>query len=89
MPTSHPLQSEHPDHNVPPRFHDAYYHGVNDPYHSSLPAPTFYPFYPPHPPLARAGPIPHPEGNANPSPGTQRPQIDSGSDRDMHVKDAT
>jgi len=49
--TSHP-QSEHADHNAWPRFPDPYYHGMisgNDPYHPSLPAPTFYLFYPPTP----------------------------------------
>ena len=89
--TSH-LQSEHADHNALPHFHDAYYHGMiggNDLYHSSLPAPALYPFYPPHPTLAHAGCISCPEGNENSLPATQRPQNDSRGNKEVHVKDAT
>ena len=54
-----------------------------------LPPPLFYPFYPPHPPLACAGPISHLEGNNNPSPGTQHRQKDYRGDKEVHTKDAT
>jgi len=88
--TSH-LQSEHADHNALPQFHDTYYNGVrsgNDPYHSSISTPTFYPFYPPHPPLTHAGPNPHPDANENPPSGMQHPKNDSGGDKEMHAMDA-
>ena len=82
-------QSEHPDRNVPTQFHDGYYNGMiggNDGYLSYLP-PNFYQFYPLHLPLAHACPVPHLDGNENPSPGTQHPPNDSRGDKEMHGMD--
>ena len=86
------LQSEHPDRNAPTQFHNGYYNGMiggnHDGYLSYLP-PNLYRFYPPHHPLpvARAGPVPHADGNENPSPGTRHPPNNSGGDKEVHRMD--